>query len=118
MKGACGSPGADSSRVLCSGQLQLDCTPAVTGNSTQCYVAGDNSLQTCDPTSAGDPIKLPILMVRARPCLEILRTMSEVQPFLQPRLLIESLSMLSTAKQPAKASQHINHMAVTLLFEH
>ena len=115
MKGACGSPGAESSRVLCSGQLQLDCTPAVTGNSTQCYVAGDNTLQTCDPTSAGDPIKLPILMVRARPCLEVLRTMSEVQPF---RFLIESPSMLSTAKQPAKASQHINYMAVTLLFEH
>ncbi len=50
--------------VCCSGQLQLDCTPAPTGNSTQCYVAGQNQLQTCEPQPSGDPIKLPILMVR------------------------------------------------------
>lgn len=49
--------------VCCSGQLQLDCTPAPTGNSTQCYVAGQNTLQTCDAQPAGDPVKLPILMV-------------------------------------------------------
>ena len=48
----------------CSGQLQLDCTPAATGNSTQCYVAGQNTLQTCDAQPSADPIKLPILMVR------------------------------------------------------
>lgn len=84
MKGACGSHGAESYHVLCSGQLQLDCTPALTGNSTQCYVAGDNTLQTCDSMSAGDPIKLPILMVRARPWLKVLHTMLEVQRLLQP----------------------------------
>ena len=46
-----------------SGKLQLDCTPSTTGNTTQCYVAGQSSLQSCDPQHAGDPIKLPILMV-------------------------------------------------------
>lgn len=50
--------------VCCSGQLQLDCTPSASGNATQCYVAGQGTMQTCDPNPAGDPIKLPILMVR------------------------------------------------------
>ncbi len=51
----------------CSGQLQIDCTKSADGKTEQCYVAGQASPQTCDPKPYGDPIKLPILMVRSTP---------------------------------------------------
>lgn len=47
----------------CSGQLQMDCTKSADGKTEQCFVAGQNTPQTCDPNPYGDAIKLPILMV-------------------------------------------------------
>ncbi len=49
----------------CSGQFQLDCTKSADGRTEQCFVAGQTTAQTCDPQPFGDPVKLPILMVRS-----------------------------------------------------
>lgn len=59
---------------MCSGQLQMDCTKSADGKAEQCFVAGLAAPQTCDPKPFGDPIKLPILMVRIRSFLKLSRT--------------------------------------------
>lgn len=53
-------------RVTCcrSGQLQTDCTPKADGSGGECYVAGQPAPQPCDAQQYGEPVKLPILMVR------------------------------------------------------
>lgn len=58
---------------VCSGQLQMDCTKSADGKTEQCFVAGLAAPQTCDPKPFGDPIKLPILMVRTSFTPKLLR---------------------------------------------